>query len=174
MSYLGERGVLCVGNGWHLCTPVLMNMSNITFQGLRLSTLVFNKCSEIILFTIIFVVKSSKGFGWNNVGPASQTVAQHYISIGSMYRVIVFFSGAGILKITSIMQQSEKTVQSPKAVSMTGQRQRLWVNIETVLECPCLRRRRLISIEAAMGCNAGTTLNRNLVGGPSSSVFSTT
>ena len=149
-------------------------MSNITFQGLRLSTLVFNKCSEIILFTIIFVVKSSKGFGWNNVGPASQTVAQHYISIGSMYRV---FSGAGILKITSIMQQSGKTVQSPNAVSMTGQPRRLWVNIETVLvECPCLRRRRLIGIEPAMGCNAGTTLNRNLLGGggASSSVISTT
>ena len=42
-------------------------------------------------------------------------------------------SGAGILKVNSIMQQSEKTVQSPNAVSMTGQRRRLWVNIETVL-----------------------------------------
>ena len=52
---------------------------------------VFNNCSEIIIFTIIFVVKSSKGFGWNNVGPASQTVAQHYISIESMYRVIWCF-----------------------------------------------------------------------------------
>ena len=30
----------------------------ITFQVLRLSTFVFNKCSEIIIFTIIFVVKS--------------------------------------------------------------------------------------------------------------------
>ena len=52
-----------------------MNMSNITFQVLRLSTFAFNKCSEIIIFTIIFVVMSSKGFGWNNVGPASQAVA---------------------------------------------------------------------------------------------------
>ena len=91
MSYLGERGVLCVGNGWHFCTPVLMNMSNITFQVLRLSTFVFTKCSEIIIFTIIFVVKSLKDFGWNNVGPASQTVALHYISIGPMYRVIWCF-----------------------------------------------------------------------------------
>ena len=32
VSYLGERGVRCVGNGRHICTPVLMNMSNITFQ----------------------------------------------------------------------------------------------------------------------------------------------
>ena len=44
VSYLGERGVLCVGNGWHFC--------------FRLGTFVFNKCSEIIIFTIIFVVKS--------------------------------------------------------------------------------------------------------------------
>ena len=45
VSYLGERGVLCVGNGWHFCTPVLMNMSNIKLQVLRLSIFVFNKCS---------------------------------------------------------------------------------------------------------------------------------
>ena len=65
-----------------------MNMSNITFQILRFSTFVFNKCSKIIIFAIIFVVNSLKGFGWNNVGPASQTLAQHYISIGPMHRVI--------------------------------------------------------------------------------------
>ena len=50
--------MLCVGNGWHFCTPVLMSMSNITFHVLRLNTFVFNKYSEIIIFTIIFVVKS--------------------------------------------------------------------------------------------------------------------
>ena len=43
-------------NGSHFCTPVLMNMSNISFQVLRLSTFVFNKI--IIIFTVIFVVKS--------------------------------------------------------------------------------------------------------------------
>ena len=32
VSYLEESGVLYVGNGWHLCTPVLVNMSNITFE----------------------------------------------------------------------------------------------------------------------------------------------
>ena len=68
-----------------------MNMCNITFHVLRLSTFVFNKCSEIIIFTIIFVVKSLKGFGWNNVGQASQMLALHYISIGPMYRVIWCF-----------------------------------------------------------------------------------
>ena len=39
VSYLEERGVLSVGNGSHFCTPVLMNMCNITFP--RLSTFVF-------------------------------------------------------------------------------------------------------------------------------------
>ena len=35
------------------------------------------------------------------------------------------------------MQQSQNTVQSPNAVSMTGQRRRLWLNIETELvDCP--------------------------------------
>ena len=46
--------------GSPFCTQVLMNMCNITFQVLRLSTFVFNmfnKCSEK-QFTIIFVVKS--------------------------------------------------------------------------------------------------------------------
>ena len=37
---------------------------------------------------IIFVVKSLKGFGWNNVGTASQTVAQDYFTIGPIYRGI--------------------------------------------------------------------------------------
>ena len=68
-----------------------MNMSNITFQVPRLSTFIFKKFSEMIIFTNIFVVKSLKGFGWNNVCPASQMVAQHYISIGPIYRVIWCF-----------------------------------------------------------------------------------
>ena len=53
VSYLGERGpVLCVGNGCHFCTPVLMNMLNTTFEVPRLSTFVFKKCSEKYTFTI--------------------------------------------------------------------------------------------------------------------------
>ena len=84
-------------------------------------------------------------------------------------------SYAGILKVTSIMQQSEKTVQSPNPVSMTGQRRRLWVTLKQYwLNDTCLRkvynrpgdslvlgqrRRRLTDIEPAMGCNAGPTLN---------------
>ena len=140
----------------------------ITFQILSLSTFAFNECSDIIIFAIIFVVKSSKGFGLNNVGPASQTVDQHYISIG-LSIVSSGVSDDGILKVTSIMQKSEKTVQSPNPVSMTGQRRRQWVNIETILvECPCnVYNRpgdrlmlgqclsRLTAIEPAKGCNAG-------------------
>ena len=48
----------------------LMNMSNIIFVVPRLSTFLFKKYSEK-MFTIIFLVKSSKGCDWNNVGPAS-------------------------------------------------------------------------------------------------------
>ena len=80
--------------------------------------------------------------------------------------------------VTRIVQQSENTVQSPNAVSMTGQRRRLWVNIETALsECHVFdqsiyglvlaqRRRRLYSIGPVMVCDGGPTLNRNLVGRP--------
>ena len=50
------------------------------------------------------------GFGWDNVGPASQTVAHHYISIMLMY-----------------------LSRGPSAVSMSGQRRKRWVNIKTVL-----------------------------------------
>ena len=55
-----------------------MNMCNITFAVPRLSIFVFKKSSEKknIFTMIIFMVKSLTGFGWNDVGPASQTVAQ--------------------------------------------------------------------------------------------------
>ena len=43
-----------------------MNISNITFQVLSLSNFVLNKCSEIIIFTIVFVVKSLKQNRCNN------------------------------------------------------------------------------------------------------------
>ena len=82
--------MMCVRNGSHFCTPVLMNMCNITFQVLRLGTFVYTSVQKKIV-TIIYVVKRLKGFGWNNFGPASQTVSQHYISIGPEYRVIWCF-----------------------------------------------------------------------------------
>ena len=71
-------------------------MCNITFRVSRLSTFVFKKSSEKNVFTIIFVVKSLTGFGWNNVGPASQTVAQHYFTIGPMVSVIRVVAFRGI------------------------------------------------------------------------------
>ena len=56
--FIKNHKSLGVGNGSHFCTPILMNLCNITFQVLRLSTFVFNKCSEKIIFKNIFVVKS--------------------------------------------------------------------------------------------------------------------
>ena len=56
-----------------------------------------------------------------------------------MYQVIweVAFLATGEESVTRIaMPQSANTGQSPNAVSMLGQRRRLWVNIETALgEC---------------------------------------
>ena len=46
-------------------------------------------------------------------------MAQHYIGIGPMYRVTWCFW--------------RRDVKSRNVVSMTGQRQRLWVKIETAL-----------------------------------------
>ena len=90
-----------------------MKMCKITFEVPRLSTFVFKKSSEKI-FTIIFVVKSLKSSGWNNVGPASQTVAQHYFTIWPMYRVIrvVAFQGIKIHPYGSHSKQG----QSPNSV----------------------------------------------------------
>ena len=41
-----------------MCGKWLTFLCNITFQVLRLNNFVYNKCSEIMIFTIIFVVKS--------------------------------------------------------------------------------------------------------------------
>ena len=81
----------------HFCT-VLMSMCNITFQFLRLGTFVLKKCSENKIVKIIFVVKSSKDFGWNIISPATQTVVQHYISTGPIYIMLSGVSGAEMLK----------------------------------------------------------------------------
>ena len=100
--------------------------------------------------------------------------------------VVCGVSGAGILKVTSIMQKSEKTVQSPNAISSVEDRGSTLKQYR--LNATCLRkvynmpgdrlvfgqrRIRLTGIEPAMSCNAGPTLNRNLVGRPSSSVSGT-
>ena len=99
------------------------------------------------IFTIILVVRSLKGFGWNNVGPASQTVAQHYFTIGPMYRVIRVVAFRGIKRHPYGSQANAG--QSPNSVSMLDQ-----------------RRIRLTDIKPAMGCDAGPTLSRYWVGQP--------
>ena len=100
-----------------------------------------------------------------------------------MYRVIWCFC-AGMESVTSIMQQSENTVQSPNSsVEDCGSTlKQHWLNatcLRTVYNRPGdrlvlgQRRRRLTGIEPAMACDAGPTLNRNLVGRPTSSVRDT-
>ena len=124
-----------------------MNMCDITFEVPRSSTFVFKKSSENKMFTIIFVVRSLKGFGLNNVVPASQTVAQDYLTIGPMYRVIRVVAFRA-LSVTHMAVRAN-TGQSLYPVSMLGQ-----------------RRIRLTCIEPAMGCDAGPTLNQYWVGRP--------
>ena len=96
-------------NGGHFCTRVLMHMSNVTFEVSRLSPFVFKKSSEKKIF-MIFVVKSLKGFGRNNVGPASQTVTQHYFTVGLMYRVIRVVAFRGIKRHPSGSQSRTGTI----------------------------------------------------------------
>ena len=177
MSYLGERGVLCVGNGWHFCTPVLMNMCNITFEVSRLSTFVFKKYSEKNKPSRLNNSdKSLKGFDWNNVGPASQTVTQHYISIGPMHRVI-WFSGAEIKASPGACSSQKKLYncsmlfQFRASVEDCGSTMKQhWVNAQFL--CKVYSRpsdglvlgescRRLTCNKPAMGCDASPSLNRN-------------
>ena len=47
----------------HISVHKNINMCILTFQVLRLSTFVFNKCSEQKMFTIIFVGEGFKDFG---------------------------------------------------------------------------------------------------------------
>ena len=51
-----------------------------------------------------------KGFGWYNVGPASQTVAQHYFTIGPMYRVIRVVAFRGIKRHPHGSQSKHGTI----------------------------------------------------------------
>ena len=81
---------------------------------------------------IIFMVNTLKGL-------VGITLAQRcrrgpcITSASGQCIVLSGVSGAGMESVTRIMQQSENTKQSPNVVSMTGQRRRLWVNIETAL-----------------------------------------
>ena len=138
------------------------------------------------------MIKSLKGFGWNNIGPASHMVAQHDISVGPMYRVIwvVAFLATGWESVTCI-EMSQRTRDNLPMLfycwasvrdcgSTLKQHQVnamcLLMHWRKVYSRPSVglllgkRRRRFTSIEPAMGCDAGPTLNRNWVCRPTSSV----
>ena len=118
-----------------------MNMSNITFKIPRSSTFVIKKSLEKKIFTIIFVVKSLNGFGCNTAGPASQTMAQHYFTIGSMYHVIRVVAFRGMK--ASPAGQSEPTRDNHPILFQ-------WTSVGYDFD----------RIEPAMGCDVGSTLNR--------------
>ena len=85
------------------------------------------------------VVKSLKKFGWNTVGPASQTVAQRYFTIGPMYRVIrvLAFLATWDESVTHIAvaavlcHKVDLCIQN--AGLLLGHRQTHWINIEATL-----------------------------------------
>ena len=70
----------------------------------------FKKSLEKNIFTIIFVVKSLKGFGWNNVGQTSQMVAKHYFTIGPIYRIIQVVAFRGIRPHPYKSQSKHETI----------------------------------------------------------------
>ena len=131
-----------------------MNMSNITFETPRLSTFVFKKSSEKNIFTIIFVVKSLKGFDWNNVGPASQTLAQHYFTIRPMYRVIRVNASRRIKRHPYGNQSKHRSItQFCFNLGLASK----------MIDC----------IKLAIGCEAGPTLSRYWVDRPTLCVTGT-
>ena len=85
------------------------------------------------------MVKSLKSFGWNNVGPASQTVAQHYFTIGPMYGVIwaVAFLATGDESVTRIAIAAvlcrKVGLFIQNAGLLLGHPQTSWINIEATL-----------------------------------------
>ena len=85
------------------------------------------------------MVKSLKGFAWNNVGPASQTVARHYFTIGPMYRVIrvVAFLATGDESVSRIAIAAvlchKVGLYIQNAGLLLDHRQTRWINIEATL-----------------------------------------
>ena len=84
--------MLCVGNGWQFCKPVLMNMSNKTFEVLRLSTFVFEKCSEKIHSRLIIVIRAKRvfmlEFCWPGVTDGGPALNQNWVN-ASCYLVFL-------------------------------------------------------------------------------------
>ena len=153
MSYLGKKGVFCVGNGWHFYMPVPMNMSNITFEvpmGHVLSCLKkFQKKRYSRFYSWLRAWRVLVGI------MLAQRRRRGPNTIGPMYRVIQVVDFRGIKRITC-MAVGANAGQSPNSVSMLSQ-----------------RRIRLTGIEPAMGCDGDSTLNRYWVGRPTLCVSGT-
>ena len=122
VSYLGERGVLCVGNGWRLCTPVVMNMCDIKFEVPRLSTFVLKQSSE---------KKYLRSYSWLSawrvlVGIKLAQRRRRWPNIISQLGQCIVLSGCwpfGDKASRSRMAVRANTGQSPNSVSMVGRRQ---------------------------------------------------
>ena len=96
------------------------------------------KSVQIKIYSRLYLSLELKGFCWNNGGPASHTVAQHHISIGPNHCKVAFLAteDESVTRIAMLQYIPANTGISPNAVSMLGQRRRLWVNIKTALgEC---------------------------------------
>ena len=112
-------------------------------------------------------------------------LAQHYISVGPIF-VLSGVSDAGMLK----RHQHNAPVRKHSTITQCGFNDGTASNTASTLKqhwlyATCLRKvynrpgnilvlgkrhSQLTDIEPAMGCNAGPTLNRSLVGSPTSSV----
>ena len=167
-----------------------MNKSNITFEVTRSNTCVLKKCPEKNIFSIIFVIIELECcFCWNNVGSASQTVSQHYISISRMHRVSCEVILLATREERLTCTQSKQTLDNHPTLCQCwtsiedcgSALKQHWVNVLCLLMCwrkvysrPSVGlvlgqpHRRLTGIEPAMGCDADQILNRNWVGRPTS------
>ena len=83
---------MCVGNGSHFCKPVLMNMCKITFQALRLSTFVFNRCSEKDYSRLYLWLGASRVL----VGIILAQRCRRWSSITSALRQCIVLSGVSV------------------------------------------------------------------------------
>ena len=88
--------------------------------------------------TILFMVKSLKSFDWNNVGPVSQTVDQHYFTIGPMYRAIRVVAFRGIKRSEQTRDYQSILFQCWASVVNTGPTlSRYWYCVYQVHHIDC-------------------------------------
>ena len=79
---------------------------------------------------------SLKGLGRNNVGPASQTVAQHCFTIGPMYRVIQVVA-FGIMRHPYVSESEETQDNHPVLFQY-------WASVE--FDCPALHQQWAVTV----------------------------